>query len=55
MSSTHAAAPVVYMQVQKDLGLELTPVEDTLLDMADSLLTLGIAQPSWYHNRASLG
>eukprot|EP00877_Chromochloris_zofingiensis_P011157 jgi/Chrzof1/6295/Cz18g00160.t1 len=52
-------APIKHMidisKVQKDLGLELTPVEDTLLDMADSLLTLGIAQPSWYHNRASLG
>lgn len=32
--------------VESDLGLALTPVEDTLSDMATSLLRLGLAVPA---------
>ncbi|WIA11508.1 hypothetical protein OEZ85_011621 [Tetradesmus obliquus] len=34
-------------KVQQELGLRLTPVADTVRDMAAALLQLGIAQPAW--------
>eukprot|EP00878_Enallax_costatus_P032607 GHUV01035850.1.p1 GENE.GHUV01035850.1~~GHUV01035850.1.p1 ORF type:complete len:199 (+),score=49.72 GHUV01035850.1:201-797(+) len=35
-------------RVVEDLGLKLTPVADTIRDMAESLMKLGIAKPAWY-------
>jgi hypothetical protein len=34
-------------RVQQELGLQLTPVGDTVKDMAAALLKLGIAKPAW--------
>ncbi|KAF6264964.1 hypothetical protein COO60DRAFT_1185676 [Scenedesmus sp. NREL 46B-D3] len=34
-------------KVQQGLGLQLTPVADTVKDMAASLISLGIARPVW--------
>jgi hypothetical protein len=34
-------------KVQQELGLQLTPVADTVKDMAASLIKLGIAKPAW--------
>ena len=33
------------MQAAKELGLQLTPVKETLIDMAVTLIQLGIAKP----------
>ena len=33
------------MQAAKDLGMQLTPVKETLIDMAVTLIQLGIAKP----------
>jgi hypothetical protein len=35
-------------RVTQDLGLQYTPVADTIRDMAASLLQLGIAKPGWH-------
>lgn len=32
-------------RVQQELGLAITPVQETLLDMAATLIALGLAQP----------
>ena len=37
-------------RVERDLGLEYTPVGHTIRDMAESLLKCGIAKPSWWHS-----
>jgi hypothetical protein len=34
-------------KVQQELGLQLTPVADTVNDMAASLIMWGIAKPAW--------
>ena len=36
---------VVDVQVQKELGLKLTPVSETLIDMAVTLIVTGTAKP----------
>lgn len=44
-------APVSHIdssRVVRELGLQLTPVADTVRDMAASLLTHGIAKPAWF-------
>lgn len=33
------------MQATQELGLQLTPVKETLIDMAVTLIQLGIAKP----------
>ena len=33
------------MQAARELGLQVTPVEETLIDMATTLIQLGIAKP----------
>ena len=33
------------MQAARELGLNVTPVEETLIDMAVTLIQLGIAKP----------
>jgi hypothetical protein len=35
-------------RVAQDLGLQYTPVSDTVRDMAQSLLKCGIAKPAWH-------
>lgn len=35
-------------RIETDLGLQYTPVADTVRDMAQALLQCGIAQPAWY-------
>lgn len=35
-------------RVVEDLGLQYTPVADTVRDMAQSLLKRGIAKPAWH-------
>lgn len=34
-------------KVERELGLKYTPAEDTVRDMADSLIKQGIAKPAW--------
>jgi hypothetical protein len=38
---------MLMMQVQTGLGLEITPINNTITDMVDSLVTLGFAAPSY--------
>lgn len=33
------------LQAARELGLQVTPVEETLIDMATTLIQLGIAKP----------
>jgi hypothetical protein len=40
-------------KVQQELGLQLTPVADTLNCMAASLIMFGIAKPAWARGGAS--
>lgn len=35
-------------QVRSQLGVELTPVRDTLVDGAKALLAAGMASPAWW-------
>lgn len=35
-------------RAERDLGLEYTPVGQTIKDMAESLLKCGIATPAWW-------
>jgi sensor domain CHASE-containing protein len=40
-------------RIQTDLGLQYTPVADTVRDMAQALLKCGIAKPAWYSAASS--
>ena len=47
ISTQHAPTTSVHVmrQVSNELGLELTPFESTVVDMAVTMLQLGIAKP----------
>jgi hypothetical protein len=46
------ASAINSSRVATDLGLQYTPVADTIKDMATSLLQCGIAKPAWYQGSA---
>lgn len=37
-------------RVERELGLEYIPVDQTIQDMAESLLKCGIAKPAWWQS-----
>jgi hypothetical protein len=39
-------------RVVTELGLQYTPVADTMRDMAGSLLRTGTAAPAWYQSKS---
>lgn len=47
--SSFLSVPHSYVQVQRELGLALTPLRETFIDMAITLLQLGIVQPAKGH------